>query len=94
VTAYPGHVLQRAYAWMRGHPVAADGMLGVTLLAASAGQLHLGDAETTALAAVLVNVLLALAGLRERIRTVDGRLGIDSPPGGPTVVTIELPGHA
>jgi hypothetical protein len=28
VTAYPEHVLQRAYAWMRGHPVAADGMLG------------------------------------------------------------------
>jgi signal transduction histidine kinase len=35
-----------------------------------------------------------LAGLRERVQTVDGRLGIDSPPGGPTVVTIELPGHA
>jgi signal transduction histidine kinase len=60
VTAYPRHVLQRAYAWMRGHPVAADGMLGAMLLAASAVQLHLGDAET-ALAAVLVNVLLALA---------------------------------
>jgi signal transduction histidine kinase len=35
-----------------------------------------------------------LAGLRERIRTVDGRLSIDSPTGGPTVVTIELPGHS
>jgi signal transduction histidine kinase len=35
-----------------------------------------------------------LAGLRERVQTVDGRLGIDSPPGGPTIVTIELPGHA
>jgi signal transduction histidine kinase len=35
-----------------------------------------------------------LAGLRERVQTVDGRLGIDSPPGGPTVVTVELPGHA
>ena len=34
-----------------------------------------------------------LAGLRERLRTVDGRLGIDSPAGGPTVITIELPGH-
>ena len=32
-----------------------------------------------------------LAGLAERIRTVDGRLDIASPPGGPTVVTIELP---
>jgi signal transduction histidine kinase len=35
-----------------------------------------------------------LAGLLERVQTVDGRLGIDSPPGGPTVITIELPGHA
>jgi signal transduction histidine kinase len=35
-----------------------------------------------------------LAGLLERVQTVDGRLGIDSPPGGPTAITIELPGHA
>ena len=35
-----------------------------------------------------------LAGLRERVQTVDGHLGIDSPPGGPTSITIELPGHA
>ncbi len=35
-----------------------------------------------------------LAGLLERVQTVDGRLGIDSPTGGPTVITIELPGHA
>jgi signal transduction histidine kinase len=35
-----------------------------------------------------------LAGLDERARTVDGRLRIDSPPGGPTVITIDLPGHA
>ena len=35
-----------------------------------------------------------LAGLLERVRTVDGSLRIDSPPGGPTTVTIELPGHA
>jgi signal transduction histidine kinase len=35
-----------------------------------------------------------LAGLIERLRTVDGRMGISSPPGGPTVVTIELPSHA
>ena len=60
MTAYPEHVLQRAYAWMRGHPVAADGMLGAVLLAGSAGQLHRGDPET-ALAAVLVNLVLALA---------------------------------
>jgi signal transduction histidine kinase len=35
-----------------------------------------------------------LAGLGERLRTVDGRMQISSPPGGPTVVTIELPSHA
>jgi signal transduction histidine kinase len=35
-----------------------------------------------------------LAGLAERVRTVDGRLRVSSPPGGPTVVTAELPSHA
>jgi signal transduction histidine kinase len=35
-----------------------------------------------------------LAGLAERVRTVDGRLTIDSPRGRPTVVTVELPSHA
>ncbi len=35
-----------------------------------------------------------LAGLAERIRTVDGRLQVSSPAGGPTVVTVELPSHA
>jgi len=34
-----------------------------------------------------------LAGLAERVKTVDGRLQISSPPGGPTVVTVELPSH-
>jgi signal transduction histidine kinase len=35
-----------------------------------------------------------LAGLAERIKTVDGRLQVSSPPGGPTLVTVELPSHA
>jgi signal transduction histidine kinase len=35
-----------------------------------------------------------LAGLAERIRTVDGSLRLSSPPGGPSVVTVELPFHA
>jgi signal transduction histidine kinase len=35
-----------------------------------------------------------LAGLAERVRTVDGRLDISSPGGGPTAVTVELPSHA
>jgi signal transduction histidine kinase len=34
-----------------------------------------------------------LAGLAERVHTVDGRLQVDSPTGGPTVVTVELPSH-
>ena len=32
-----------------------------------------------------------LAGLAERVETVDGSLRIESPAGGPTVVTVELP---
>jgi signal transduction histidine kinase len=35
-----------------------------------------------------------LRGLAERVRTVDGRLDLSSPRGGPTVVTVELPSHA
>jgi signal transduction histidine kinase len=35
-----------------------------------------------------------LAGLAERVRTVDGTLQVSSPPGGPTVVAVELPSHA
>jgi signal transduction histidine kinase len=35
-----------------------------------------------------------LAGLAQRARTVDGRLEVASPPGGPTKVTVELPLHA
>jgi signal transduction histidine kinase len=35
-----------------------------------------------------------LRGLAERVRTVDGRVDISSPKGGPTVVTVELPAHA
>jgi signal transduction histidine kinase len=32
-----------------------------------------------------------LSGLAQRVRTVDGRLRVASPPGGPTRVTVELP---
>jgi signal transduction histidine kinase len=32
-----------------------------------------------------------LAGLADRVSSVDGRLAIDSPPGGPTIVAVELP---
>jgi signal transduction histidine kinase len=35
-----------------------------------------------------------LAGLAQRVSTVDGRLDLSSPGGGPTTVTVELPLHA
>jgi signal transduction histidine kinase len=35
-----------------------------------------------------------LRGLAERVRTVDGRIEVSSPQGGPTSVTVELPSHA
>ncbi len=35
-----------------------------------------------------------LAGLADRLRTVDGTIHVSSPAGGPTVVTVEMPSHA
>ncbi|HEX3516389.1 MAG TPA: ATP-binding protein [Trebonia sp.] len=35
-----------------------------------------------------------LTGLADRVQTVDGRLTLHSPPGGPTAVTVELPVRA
>jgi signal transduction histidine kinase len=32
-----------------------------------------------------------LSGLTERLRTIDGRMTVTSPPGGPTVITVDLP---
>ena len=32
-----------------------------------------------------------LQGLRDRVAGVEGRLRIASPPGGPTVISVELP---
>jgi signal transduction histidine kinase len=32
-----------------------------------------------------------LAGLTDRVATADGTLRIDSPPGGPTTITVRLP---
>ncbi len=34
-----------------------------------------------------------LLGLTERVGTVDGQLAVTSPPGGPTVITVDLPLH-
>jgi len=55
---YAGLMLQDAYAWLRRHPRVADAVLGVVLLAASAGQLRISPLSA-ALAATVVNVLLA-----------------------------------
>ncbi|WP_433201613.1 sensor histidine kinase [Dactylosporangium sp. CS-047395] len=35
-----------------------------------------------------------LDGLAERLRAFDGRLTVDSPPGGPSILTVEVPDHA
>jgi signal transduction histidine kinase len=35
-----------------------------------------------------------LSGLTDRVHAVDGRLDITSPPGGPTIITVDLPLHA
>jgi signal transduction histidine kinase len=32
-----------------------------------------------------------LAGLQKRVRALDGRLDVISPPGGPTVIRAEIP---
>jgi signal transduction histidine kinase len=59
------------YAWARAHPRAVDGLLGLLLLASSAGQLGFNEASPSALAEGLtVNVLLALAVALRRRNTV------------------------
>jgi signal transduction histidine kinase len=58
-----------------------DGRLLMTVTDDGTGEAHLAPRG-------------GLAGRLERVQTVDGRLGIDSPAGGPTIITIELPGHA
>jgi len=58
-----------------------DGLLRMTVTDDGTGGARPGDGS-------------GLAGLASRVGTVDGRIGIDSPAGGPTVVTIELPTHA
>jgi signal transduction histidine kinase len=59
------------YTWARAHPRAVDGLLGLLLLASSAGQLGFNGASPSALAGGLtVNVLLALAVALRRRNTV------------------------
>jgi signal transduction histidine kinase len=51
-------------------------------------RLHVGDDGT---GGASVGAGTGLPGLMARVGVVDGRLEIDSPPGGPTVVTVEVP---
>jgi len=62
-----------------------DGRGGAAVGPGSAG------AEVGAEAAAGPGAGSGLAGLAERVHAVDGRLDVDSPSGGPTVVTVELP---
>jgi signal transduction histidine kinase len=59
---------------------AGDGRLRLTVTDDGAGGAAAGAGEGT-----------GLSGLADRVHAVDGRLDVDSPPGGPTVVTVELP---
>jgi signal transduction histidine kinase len=61
MTTYPERVLQQAYAWIRGHPRAADGLLAVLVLACSADQILMLAPASTAVAAAGVSLLLAAA---------------------------------
>ncbi|OEV05481.1 histidine kinase [Streptomyces oceani] len=57
----------------------AAGRLRLTVTDEGAGGAHAGGGS-------------GLTGLRDRVRTVDGTLEVSSPAGGPTVITVELPG--
>ena len=57
---------------------AQAGVLGVQVTDDGRGGAHLADEG-------------GLAGLAERVGTVDGHLALSSPAGGPTVAVVELP---
>jgi len=100
VTTYAERVLQQAYASMRGHPRAADGLLAILLFACSAGQLLTLTPATTAVAAAGVSLLLAAAvAMRRRdpvlafgaaavIGAAQAVLGF-APAGGPPVRALQ-----
>src|SRR5579859_1764036 len=66
-TTYPGRV-RRTYAWLRGHPRAADCMLAILMLAGGAEQIPARPLD--ALATVIVDVLLALTVIARRAAPV------------------------
>ena len=67
ISAYPGQVLSRVSAWLRRHPLQADGLLAAALLAFSVPQLTAGTTGAASRAAyVAVNVLLAATVVARR----------------------------
>jgi signal transduction histidine kinase len=62
-------------------------------LTESDGRLVLRVTDTGSGGATLDGTGTGLRGLTERVGTVDGRLAVESPVGGPTVITIDLPLH-
>jgi signal transduction histidine kinase len=63
-------------------------------VAAAEGGIRLRVADDGAGGARPAATGTGLAGLADRVRTVDGRLELSSPPGGPTIVTVSLPAEA
>jgi len=53
-------------------------------------RLHL-EVRDDGLGGARIGAGTGLSGLDERVRTVDGTLTVHSPPGGPTVINVELP---
>ena len=66
----------------------------LSLASARPGWLRLSVTDDGLGGAMAGGGLTGLTGLRGRAGTVDGTLTVDSPPGGPTTVTVELPVHA
>jgi signal transduction histidine kinase len=60
-------------------------------LRAAGGALLLAVTDDGHGGAVLTGAGSGLRGLAQRVASVDGSLRVDSPPGGPTTVTVELP---
>lgn len=84
-TAY--FVVAEALANVAKHGGARHGVVSVEL---DGGSLWVQVADDGAGGASLAKGH-GLAGLSDRVAALDGRLGVDSPPGGPTVLTAEIP---
>jgi signal transduction histidine kinase len=88
---------RRVHVWLRRHPRLADWALAVLLVVFSVsgqdGKILMTVSDDGDGGAQIAPGG-GLAGLADRVHTVDGWFGIDSPPGGPTIMSIELPGRA